>query len=292
MISTSKPPSQLLKWIGNKQRFAPSIISYFPETYGTYFEPFLGSGAVLGGLSPHCGHASDVLEPLIEIWEMVKSSPDEIVAAYDRYNSMLERGKDKKEVYQLALDRFNTSRRPEEFIFLSRSCYGGVIRFRKADGFMSTPVGPHKPISTESFERRVHAWNQRIQHTTFAVADYKDSFARAQSGDLIYCDPPYVDTQKILYGAQAFSFPELIEQIREAKNRGVKVALSIDGSKKSGAHQIDLPIPADLFEVEVSISVGKSMLKRFQVAGSDVASEGVADRLLLTYEPDAATTLF
>ena len=135
MISTPKPPSQLLKWIGNKQRFAPSIISYFPETYGTYFEPFLGSGAVLGGLSPHCGHASDVLEPLIEIWEMVKSSPDEIVAAYDRYNSMLERGKDKKEVYQLALDRFNTSRRPEEFIFLSRSCYGGVIRFRKADGF-------------------------------------------------------------------------------------------------------------------------------------------------------------
>lgn len=44
--------SQLLKWIGNKQRFAHEIISYFPNKFGTYHEPFLGSGAVLGVLSP------------------------------------------------------------------------------------------------------------------------------------------------------------------------------------------------------------------------------------------------
>ncbi|MEP7291639.1 MAG: DNA adenine methylase, partial [Chloroflexota bacterium] len=44
--------TQFLKWIGNKQRFAPTIISYFPSKYGTYYEPFLGSGAVLGTLAP------------------------------------------------------------------------------------------------------------------------------------------------------------------------------------------------------------------------------------------------
>ena len=37
----------LLKWIGNKQRFAETIISYMPETFNNYYEPFLGSGAVL-----------------------------------------------------------------------------------------------------------------------------------------------------------------------------------------------------------------------------------------------------
>ncbi len=43
---------QLLKWVGNKQRFAHQIISYFPGESGAYFEPFLGSGAVLATLAP------------------------------------------------------------------------------------------------------------------------------------------------------------------------------------------------------------------------------------------------
>ena len=28
---------QLLKWVGNKQRFAHEIASYFPSNFGTYF---------------------------------------------------------------------------------------------------------------------------------------------------------------------------------------------------------------------------------------------------------------
>ena len=43
---------QLLKWVGNKQRFAHEIVSYFPDRFGTYFEPFLGSGGVLGPWRP------------------------------------------------------------------------------------------------------------------------------------------------------------------------------------------------------------------------------------------------
>ena len=58
---------QLLKWVGNKQRFAYEIASYFPAEFGVYFEPFLGSEAVLGELAPAKGVASDVFGPLIEI---------------------------------------------------------------------------------------------------------------------------------------------------------------------------------------------------------------------------------
>lgn len=68
--------SQLLKWIGNKQRFASEIVSFFPARYGTYHEPFLGSGAVLGTLAPTRAVASDALAPLIEIWEAVARHPD------------------------------------------------------------------------------------------------------------------------------------------------------------------------------------------------------------------------
>lgn len=107
--------------------------------------------------------------------------------------------------------------------------------------------------------------------------------ALAKEGDLVYCDPPYTHTQAILYGAQAFSLPRLFECIAAAKRRGARIALSIDGTKKSGAVRTQLPVPEGLFEREVLVSCGRSMLRRFQLGGGSLESEVVADRLLLTY---------
>jgi len=105
----------------------------------------------------------------------------------------------------------------------------------------------------------------------------------AQEGDLIYCDPPYSYSQAILYGAQDFSLSRLFEVIGECKKRGVYVALSIDGSKKSGEMLCDIPLAAGVFEREVIVDVGRSMLKRFQMGGQTLEQHIVADRLLLTY---------
>jgi len=105
----------------------------------------------------------------------------------------------------------------------------------------------------------------------------------AQPGDLIYCDPPYSHSQSILYGAQTFNLEELLEAIDVAKYRGIRVALSIDGNKKSGDYLCDLPIPKGLFEEEFYLSVGRSMLRRFQMEGQTLESELVSDRLLLNY---------
>src|SRR5437867_611403 len=71
--------TQLLKWVGNKQRFAHEIVSYFPPDINTYFEPFLGSGAVLGTLAPRKAVASDVFGPLIEIWRTLHDSPSTLI---------------------------------------------------------------------------------------------------------------------------------------------------------------------------------------------------------------------
>ncbi|HEX9842823.1 MAG TPA: DNA adenine methylase, partial [bacterium] len=61
------------------------------------------------------------------------------------------------------------------------------------------------------------------------------------------------------------------------------VALSIDGTKKSGNYICDIAIPPGLFEREVNVNVGRSMLRRFQLGGQSLENEVVADRLLLTY---------
>ena len=80
---------QLLKWIGNKQRFAHEIVSYFPDRFGRYFEPFLGSGAVLGTLAPREAVASDVFTPLIQIWQTLHQDPQLLVRWYtERWERM------------------------------------------------------------------------------------------------------------------------------------------------------------------------------------------------------------
>lgn len=274
--------SQLLKWVGNKQKQAEDIISYFPENYGTYFEPFLGSGGVLGTLHPNKAVASDIFPPLVEIWKTLHDNKSLLKNWYkDRYNLIEQLGK--KEAYKKVLDSYNASPNGADLVFILRSCYGGVVRFRKKDGFMSTPCGAHNAMPPEKFSHRVDLWSERTKGVEFALCDFEESMDKAKQGDLIYCDPPYVDSQAILYGAQSFSLSRLLKKIEECKQRGVYVALSIDGTKFSGKKLCDVDIPDGLFEQEVFINVGRSMLKRFQMDGKSLEGHLVTDRLLLTY---------
>jgi len=273
---------QLLKWVGNKQRFAHQIVSYFPKQFGSYIEPFLGSGAVLGTLAPRSGLGSDAFAPLIEIWQTLHSSPELLLAWYrERWDAMMDG--EKTAVYERIKASYNRNPNPADLLFLSRSCYGGVVRFRKADGYMSTPCGVHRPVAPDDFAKRIRIWSKRTVNCEFRRMDYKDALREAKRGDLVYCDPPYLHTQRILYGAQEFSITELIEEIGRCKRRGVFVALSIDGTKKSGRIDCDIPLPDGLFERAVLVNCGRSMLRRFQMDGKSLEEEVVADRLLLTY---------
>ncbi|MCI5057878.1 MAG: Dam family site-specific DNA-(adenine-N6)-methyltransferase [Flavobacteriales bacterium] len=274
--------SQLLKWVGNKQRFAGEIAKFFPVKFNTFYEPFIGSGAVIATVSPRNGVGSDAFKPLMDIWKKLQSNPNELIEWYAVRRNRLEK-EDKKTVYEDIKASFNANHNGADFLYLTRSCYGGIIRFRKSDGYMSTPCGVHTPISVKTFSKRVKEWNLRLRNVTFLNIDYTDAFDMAKEGDLIYCDPPYSHSQSILYGAQDFKLSELFEKIKEAKNKGVKVALSIDGKKKSGNYLCDLPIPENVFEEEIFVSVGRSMLRRFQMEGQSLESELVSDRLLLNY---------
>jgi DNA adenine methylase len=259
------------------------ISKHFPSDFRTFFEPFLGSGAILATVSPQNGFGSDVFKPLMDIWKMLKDNPEELINWYaERRNMMHHLSKD--EVYLKILKSYNSNPNGADFLFLSRACYGGIVRFRKSDGFMSTPCGVHEPISVENFKKRVDEWKFRLKNVIFYQCDYKEAFSLAKTGDFIYCDPPYSHSQSILYGAQDFRLTELFMEIDKATTKGVRIALSIDGHKKSGDYICDLPIPQGLFKTEVFINCGTSMLRRFQLEGQILNNENVSDRLLLTYD--------
>jgi DNA adenine methylase len=274
--------TQLLKWVGNKQKQADSIIGFFPKQFGIYFEPFLGSGGVLGVLAPKIALASDTFAPLVQIWQTLHVDKGQLKRQYaERHALIAQLGK--KAAYEKVLANYNKKPNGPDLLFICRACYGGVVRFRKSDGYMSTPVGVHDPVSPESFGKRVDIWHARTQGARFLHLDFAEAMDRAKKGDLVYCDPPYVDSQAILYGAQAFSLQRLFDSIATCKERGVYVALSIDGTKYSGRKLCDIAIPDGLFEREEFVNVGRSMLKRFQMDGQTLEEHEVHDRLLLTF---------
>lgn len=273
---------QLLKWIGNKQRFAHEIVSWFPADLNTYFEPFLGSGAVMATLAPEKAVASDVFEPLIKIWQTLGENPDTLKQWYaERWRAVMSG--EKVSEYEKIKASYNARPNPADLLFLCRSCYGGVVRFRQLDGYISTPCGAHTPIPPQAFSLRVDEWHRRAGGAKFLLLDYREAMEMACSGDLVYCDPPYSHSQTILYGAQSFDLENLFQAIDRCKARGVRVALTIDGTKRSGNFVCDVPIPEHLFEREVLVNCGRSMLRRFQMGGQTLEGEIVADRLLLTY---------
>ena len=274
--------TQLLKWVGSKQKFAHEIIAHLPRDFGAYHEPFLGAGGVMAVLAPARGYGSDTYPPLMEIWTTLSREPELLKTWYQDRWTAFQNG-DRVAVYEAIKARFNAAPNGADFLFLCRSCYGGVVRFRRSNGHMSTPCGAHPAIPPKAFAKRVDLWHHRLRGAQFDLLDYRDAMDRAAPGDVIYCDPPYSFSQSILYGAQSFQLPDLFEAIAKAKARGVWVALSIDGTKKSGGTYCDLPLPEGLFEREIMLNVGRSMLRRFQMGGQTMEAEEVKDRLLLTY---------
>lgn len=281
----------LLKWIRNKQRFAETIISYMPKSFHNYYEPFLGSGAVMAELLnsdatmlfPHIEHAygSDILPFLIDIFNITKKNPQAIVDHYKREISEYYLTPIKK--YDEIRDHFNAEHNPYDFVLLSRTCYSGVIRFRKADGYMSTPRGPHRPIGPETFENRITQWHNLLQKASFTCESYTESMKRPKEGDVVYCDPPYTHSQSIIYGAQDFDIDTLWKMIAECKVRGAKVMLSINGMRDSKKKDISITPPDGLFERKLLVHCGTSMIDRLQNNGKEMIDKKVDDQLLLSW---------
>lgn len=279
-LARRKPSGQVLKWIGNKFRYAEPISAYFPENFDIYYEPFVGTGSVLATLAPPQAVASDALGVLVDLLNQIKDDPLPLVNHYeDQRQLLIEGGRD---AYEEIKARFNAHQTPEDLLVISRTCYGGVVRFTR-DGYLSTPMGPHSPMPAEKLRRYVLEWQIRFEGSDFYHQDFSQTMSHAGEGDLIYCDPPYTHGQSILYGAQDFKLDELWQATASATNRGARVAISIDGYRKSGKKLVELGVPHGLFARELLVERGGCMLRRFQLEGTDMVNEHVADRLLLTW---------
>ena len=158
---------------------------------------------------------------------------------------------------------------------LARVCLGATVEpVCASQGRPRVAVRPRETASSAC--RRVLASRRAGRRRSRAASDPSERPRAA------WC-PRFQRVGRLASISQNRISNDLVTAIERCKTRGVYVALSIDGTKKSGRHVTELPLPADLFERELFIDCGRSMLKRFQMGGNTLEAEGVTDRLLLTY---------
>lgn len=255
-----------LKWPGNKFKCLKHIIPNLPN--GTrLIEPFAGSGAIfLNSDYPNYLLGEKNIH-LIRLYKHLQHENDNFI---DYCSQWFQNKYNQKEQYYLLRQKFNASTntrlKSSLFLYLNRHGFNGLCRFNLKGGY-NVPFGSYKqpyfPI------KEMQQFHKKTQNCRFICQDYQDSFAMAQEGDVIYCDPPYQplsDTSNFtLYTASPFNTEEQIRLARlaeKASQRGVHVLISNHDTEFT-RKQYE---PAqNIFEFEVSRTINCKGNKRKKV---------------------------
>lgn len=228
-----------VKWAGGKTQLLDDIKNNTPKKYNTYYEPFLGGGAVFLELKPEKAIVSDVNPQLINAYVSIKNSVNDLMEAIDN----IDKGETcSKEMYYNVRERYNDFIREGVdsveasafMIWLNHHCFNGLYRTNK-QGFFNTPWNKTEKV-IPSYERdnllEISAFLNN-NDITIICEDYKTVLERPEKGDFVFLDPPYVPVGK--YGdfkrytkAQFYESDqiELANMIKKITEKGVDICLT------------------------------------------------------------------
>lgn len=202
-----------LRWVGSKRKLISQILPFVPKEFGTYFEPFLGSGSLFFYLAPKTAVLSDANAELISTFQAVRDAPCQII-------SYLEGKKPDRNLYYDIRAKRSRGRikRASEFIYLNKTCWNALYRVN-LKGVFNVPYGA--PKTNSIFDSRViRDCAKALKSPTVSLmcADFELACATAKRGDFVFLDPPYVTMHNnngfIEYNEEIFSWND---QIRLAK---------------------------------------------------------------------------
>lgn len=236
-IIESVAPQPFLKWAGGKRALLREIKNRTPDYSGTYFEPFLGAGAVLFNQDASRRKCvSDFNEDLIEVYEVVRDQCLELIDALKKHENTRDhyyfvREWDRDEEFRT---RRSKVERAARFIYLNKTTYNGLYRVN-SKGQMNVPFGNQASANwiqeelLSSVSSFLNVRDAEGQATTRILSgDYKKLTAMARRGDFVYLDPPYAGTFT-QYQSGGFSPAQQIELRDEAvrlTEAGVPLLLS------------------------------------------------------------------
>lgn len=196
---TVRPKAPPIKTQGIKTKLVPMIASSIQWSgLGRWVEPFVGSGAVAFNVAPERALLADTNKHIIAFYAGVQAGEITGFAARRFLETegcrLSEAGESH---YYFIRDRFNEAGAPLDFLFLSRSCFNGVMRFN-GKGRFNVPFckkpDRFRPALVTKIANQID-WSANImagKEWHFVTQAWQDTIAQVLPNDMIYCDPPYV----------------------------------------------------------------------------------------------------
>jgi DNA adenine methylase len=275
----SEKPKPFVKWVGGKRQLLKQfrlMNLYPPEKFNpitnSYFEPFIGGGAVFFDLLPKKAFLSDLNKDLVTTYNVIKNDVDSLIKSLKKHKIDKEyflkmRAKDTDILSDLEI--------ASRFIYLNRTCFNGMYRVNSKGGF-NVPYGKYvNPMICDEINlRRV---SEALKHVQIKHQDYKGVLKYAKKGDFIYLDPPYYPVNKTssftAYTNEAFMDKEQIElrdTFVELSNRGCFVMLS----------NSDVPFINKIYSGIKGVRINKVQAGR--MINSDAKKRGKITEVLIT----------
>lgn len=245
--------SSLIRWSGSKRKIAHDILKFVPD-FNTYYEPFLGGGAMMYLLANKPTIASDIYEPLINFWKMVQNDHQYLIDNYEQQWNLLQNNK--PDYYYIVRERFNKEHAPEDLSFLLRTCVNGIVRFNNSGEFNTSFHLTRNGMNPKTFANNVGQWHTKIKNVHFIHDDYSNVVVNAKHGDLVYLDPPYVgDRARYISGLDEQKFYNVLENLN---TNSVNWIVSFDGYRGDMVYNHE--IPKELYIRKEMIDAGISGL--------------------------------
>jgi len=263
----------VIKWSGSKRSQSLRIKTYLPNSFDTYYEPFVGGGSMLYTVCPVKSVCGDICQPLIKLWKEIRDNPEDVAESYQyRWNKLQNEG---YSFYYAVRDTFNNDGSPYDLLFLSRTCVNGLIRFNDKGEFNNSFHHSRPGINPNTLRKIIFDWSRKIQCVDFLADDYVSTTSSAKSKDVIYLDPPYFNTKGRYFGT--ICFDKFLDYLENLNSRGIRFLLSFDG--KRGNEDYTVKLPVELYKRHEYIVSGNSTFKKV----IDKECQTVVESLYLNY---------
>lgn len=239
----STEPKPFVKWAGGKRQLISVIDRHIPEGFGTYYEPFLGGGAVLFhllGKNPamKC-KVSDLNSDLVLAYVTIRDKVDELIVSMENHAKNYHKNPDSYYYGIRSSEPKNQIDKVSRLLFLNRTCFNGLYRVN-SKGKFNVPLGRYSNPNIVNEENLVSVshilQSKKIQ---ISCRDFTAVLSDAKKGDFVYFDPPYQPVSETSnftsYTNRDFTYSDLENLVKVSEklsDKGCKVLHSNSNSKE------------------------------------------------------------
>lgn len=223
-----------LKWVGGKTQLLEPILSVLPEETHTFYEPFVGGGALFFAMATgkrfKRALINDWNQELINTYRVVRDFPSDLITQLSRLKYDREMFNNLRKV---PLDQLSPIGRAARMIYLNKTCYNGLYRVNRAGQF-NAPFGKFKKPPRIYEEANILGCSAALSsYVSIQSTDFAAVAEQAEANDVVYFDPPYVPLNPTSnftsYTSKGFGLKEqeqLARLFTTLARRGVKVMAS------------------------------------------------------------------